>query len=87
MICVMLYVGQCFSGSLLPYKLPRFGCNAKSGSQRFHKKFQFELAAWRNLRTGTFCASEGEPRTSVDISKWTDRYSIPSGHSVAFSAS
>ena len=34
---------------------------------------------WRIPRTGTFCASEGEPRIGGDISQWTDRYSIASG--------
>ena len=45
------------------------------------------LAIWRNPRTGTFCASEGEPKISCDISQWTDRNLIPSGRSRSPSAS
>ena len=65
---------------------PRTGRHAKSGSQRFHREFQFVLAVWRKLRTGTFLASKGEQRISGDILQWTDRYSIPSGRSLAPSA-
>ena len=78
---------RAFWKSRLPHKPPRTGRQAKSGSQRSHKDFQVVLAVWRNPRTGTFCASEGEPRISSDISQWTDRYSIASGRSRAPSAS
>ena len=36
---------------------------------------------WRNPRTGTFFAAQGEQRISGDISQWTDGYSIVSGRS------
>ena len=78
---------RAFWKSRLPDKPPRTGRQAKSGSQRSHKDFQVVLAVWRNPRRGTFCASEGEPRISSDISQWTDRYSIASGRSRAPSAS
>ena len=78
---------RAFWKSLLPHKPPRTGRQAKSGSQRSHKEFQVGLAVCRNPRTGTSCASQGEPRISGDKSQWTDRYSIASGRSRAPSAS
>ena len=77
---VKLYLGQGFLEILTRRQ-------AKSGSQRSHKEFQVVLAVCRNPRTGTSCASEGEPRISGDKSQWTDRYSIASGRSQAPSAS
>ena len=78
---VKLYLGQGFFEILIaaamPHKpLPRTGRQAKSGSQRSHKEFQFVLIVWSNPFTGTFCASEGEPRISSDISQRTDRYHV-----------
>ena len=51
------------------------------------RNFQFQLAVGRNPRTGTFCASKGELRTSYNILQWTYRYSIPLCRSRAPSAS
>ena len=85
MICVMLYLGHGFLG--FQHNPPhRTGRHAKSGSQRFHREFQFVLAVWRKQCTGTFLASKGEQRISCDTLQWTDRYLIPSGSSLAPSA-
>ena len=59
---------RAFSKSSLPHKPLRISRQAKSESQRSREEFQFHLAVWRNLRTGTF-ASKGEPRISGDISQ------------------
>ena len=41
------------------------------------------MTGWRNLQTGTFIISKGEPRTSCDRLQWTDRYSIALGRLLA----
>ena len=61
---VKLYLGHGFFEILVAHKLPSTGRQAKSGSQRFHREFQFVLAFWRNPPKGTFSASEGEPKIS-----------------------
>ena len=86
-----LYLRHGFFKILIAAQALTHRTQAKPGSQRsqstFHKEFQFVLAFVRNPHTGTFCASEGEPRISSDISQWTDSYSIASGRLLAPSSS
>ena len=49
MICAMCILAWAFSNSSLPHKPPRTGRHEKSGSQRFHKEFQFVLTVWSPL--------------------------------------